>query len=311
MSAHDEDAWLDAFGEHDLDDPELARVDAAVERLAASAPPQGRVPRRVWPWLAGAVVAAGLLLGVGLLWTSGTQPTQPVTSPVAERSTSTDGVPASSESQTSDEEGTARETPGRERHAQPGLAVSTPPSEPAPAPQTRVVPEHSSTTPPELAPEPRAPGLFAHGSTELRITEGVAHLDRGVLAYVHDAAHEPSADAVRSTALGVVARPVGTAFVTAADSDVAVFLVTDGRVRLHAEDGTLLSTLERGDEVTIHRASEGADALLIRPTAGIGLDEIKTRTDDPSVARQAVALVTRARLAARDLLVGKVIGEAP
>lgn len=279
MNRHDEDAWLDAFDLDDLDVDELAEVDAAAARVAASLPSQGADPRVTW-LVAGLALAAGVLIGAGVVWSMvGPVPDTPAPSPVV--------------ASTAAPEATVPVLPA------PPLV----PGQPAAA-------DTPVALPVDAVPAGPPPGLFRHGDTEVALRGQTAELSRGLLAYVHDTAHSPPVDTIRWTSMPVTARPVGTAFVAAADDDAAVVRVTDGSVLVHHTRGSLLASLRPGDEITVLRAPEHPLGVRLLPTGAFTLDEIAELTEDASLARQAVSLVTRARLAALAPDEGEVVDGA-
>ncbi len=92
-------------------------------------------------------------------------------------------------------------------------------------------------------------GLWAHGTTEMRVERQAAHLASGMLTFVRNEETRPVVDEVRWERLPLVARPVGTVFVSGACDDLAVVGVRKGRVDLFHRDGTLIDSLFAGDIV--------------------------------------------------------------
>ncbi|MFT5458269.1 MAG: hypothetical protein ACI9K2_004774, partial [Myxococcota bacterium] len=177
------------------------------------------------------------------------------------------------------------------------------------APQAAVVlPAPEAPRAAALPPVPDAPipvlqpGLITDGGARVRVIDGVATLAAGLLTYLHDATHEPGVRRVAWVDLDISAVPVGTAFRAVARPRVGAVAVSDGRVRVVHDDGTVLAELEAGDEVAAVPDLADPRGVTLLHTDGLPLDAVRAAVPDDCLCRpeDVVASVAALRLAALD-----------
>lgn len=280
------DDWMDAFAPEDLDDPALARIDAAVQ------PPAPR--RRWWPLAIPIALAAAAALWLGVPAPPAIQPVESV--PIAVVDAGDVVSPGRRVAQT---DPTAPSEEERIDDAIPEAPVVVAVVQPnAPAPETVETPV--SPAPPEPAPPvQKRPGLQLRPGALARLDGDAAVLQGGVLVYRHDAGHEPGVRRVRFADPPLVARPVGTAFSAASRAGYAAVRVTEGEVWLERDDGRGVAALRPGDEMLVFR---DGDELAWIATGGLSIDAVvqalprAQRRDE----RTLVSLLASLRLAARE-----------
>lgn len=258
---HD-DRWLDAFGEADLRDPDLPRIDAAVARLAA-----GRArPRRRWAarTVAGAALAAAAMIAFA------PDPPSPTVAPVA-------------------------------HHPPPAAGDEEPPAPIAvpwtPGPE-RVAPDPPAD---EVALVRPSPGLLPASDAVVVVADGRATLIAGRLGYVHDAQHEPGVRSVAFADLPVTIEPVGTAFTVEDRDSVGAIRVTDGSVRVVHDDGTVLASLSAGDDALVVIDPRADRDVVVLDTTGKSLDAVRDALPIDCLCRprDAVAAIASLRFITR------------
>ena len=279
------DDWINAFDEQDFEDPQLAAMDEAVERLAhGRAPvPQPSANTHRW-WIVGLTAAAA---AAGLVWLASAP------EPVAEQggvapAVATQGAPLAIEAPTT---AVAEHRPATETVE----AV-----DPAEVPlETPDLTDHRAGSVPDTPwPELPKPGLIPEPGTEVVIAGSTAILSTGTLHYVHDAEHDPG---VRSVALKhhpLQLVPVGTAFTVRSDDLLAAVRVQDGKVQLTDTNGSVVDTIAKGDERLIVSVPEAKDGLQILDTTELSLNEVVNAVPAGCLCRPAdvVAQVATLRL---------------
>lgn len=182
------------------------------------------------------------------------------------------------------------------------LPPSSPVAIPAPTPKPRVavaalkaprVVVPAPPTPPPSLPLQTRRGLTVSSGSQGTVVGATAHLQSGVVSYVHTPDIDPGVRTVRLTELDVRCDPVGTAFVVGSRGGMAVVVVTDGVVHIKRR-GRILRSLKPGQGIVLagdrtsmrHKPLEGSLTPLL---ADLDLDETQT-----SIARALVADV-RAR----------------
>lgn len=299
--------WLDAFEVDDIDAAELAKLDAAVERLVAARAEVGVVDdplarsavplpadepsRSRWRTVVGlgvgfgglslaAAIAAQLLIGA---MPASVQETAP-------------GVPRSPERQTQRIEEVTEpiEAPvGPEVPSVPAeSAVASGPEQPKDS-GVSVEPERAATL---QIVAVKKPGLFLQGEATLSVSDDAATLAQGVAHYVRDAEHDPGVGAVRWANLPLVAVPVGTEFTIAAQGELGAIVVQHGSVRLEHTDGRTLALMQPGDEMVVRGDAASPLGLRVMAIQGQPLDQI---SKEPGWGEMApvIGLVARIRLA--------------
>lgn len=340
----DPDAWLDAFGPDDLDDPELAQLDAALERLA---PRRAQGPHPAWLIGVGVVAGAGAV-GVGLaaagllalLW-SGADPAQPGGVALDRPGTPPLVAPARPESipdaapERPDPRIAAPEPPPQALEP-PRAAPQTPPAAPGPSSGPRSAPaiaHHAAPTAPAPLPAggppvdtpgataianaqlrssaadtrsgaPLRPGLIPAPDAEVIVRGRAAILRQGLLAYVHDAEHDPGVSRIGFEDLPVELVPVGTAFAVTAREGVGAVRVQEGTVHLVHTDGTRLAQLEAGQEALTVVDLDAPLGIRVIQTTGLPLGsfDLQLPPDCLCRPRDVVAATAAVRLAAREPL---------
>lgn len=291
----DPDAWLDAFDPAELDDPVLATLDAAVDRVVRSSPAPAAGPRRrVGPWIA--VGAAMVTLAAAALLVLGSPgpaplPTYPIESAsIAELATGPDLHPRIRLVVAPED------APALQEPAPAVVAVRPLPPVVSEAPEAPEV--QTPAAPPVLAVQKR-PGLSIQPGSQASLDGRQVRLTRGVLVYQHDAEHEPGVRSLRFTDPALIVRPVGTAFAAAAQHGLAAVRVTEGEVWLQHTDGRPITTLRPGDEVLLGTEN---DRLTWVSTTGIGLGELPEalRLGNGAAQREVISLLASVRLAARE-----------
>ena len=314
--------FLDAFGPTDLDDPDLARLDEAVDRLAhtppaAHTPPSTPPPanRRPTPALAalagvvaGVIVGAAAAAGAFSLWpspllpdppqpptTTATSPPkdQPTAPPPKTRSTHAPPAPPALPEPSTDALPASPLAP----LAAPAPHISTAP----PSPKTLHQPPAHPPQPPAAPPKRALPGLVPDGSAVVTIARDRAVLHRGLLTYIHDADHEPGVHRVGLDDLPVLLEPVGTRFAAHAARFVGALRVTEGTVRVVHRDGTLLAHLSPGQEVVTVSDLDARLGVRLINTTDLPLDVLPAQLPPDCLChpKDVIASIAAVRLAAR------------
>ena len=142
-------------------------------------------------------------------------------------------------------------------------------------------------------------GLLAHDDTEVQIEGEAALLTAGLLTFVRKDKTRPRVDEVRWHSLPLVARPIGTVFISGAHDDLAVVGVREGQVNLLHRDGTLIDSLMAGEIAIAAPDVDSPGGIRIRSVTSVAIGSIPELLPASSeTAVQALGqLVVRVRIA--------------
>lgn len=337
MTRHDDDdRWLDAFSPEDLEDPELAALDAAVSRvLAGFDETAGTTSRANTAGIAlppisasgGSEIETPTSTDNGHGRTSSMWPRAPLYGGLMLLAATAllyallpPSAPAPSDAPLMADAVTPAPSDPPMVVAPEAVAVKD--AQPAEVSDTRIADgqAHNGRPRERTAPKPtvsipRDPaqqviarssavtptsgkdlGLLPTATTTLHIDGASAVLTTGNVRFVRDSQHDPVVTSIRLTELPLVANPIGTTFELVARRNVAALRVDQGRVHVEHTDGTVLANVTPGRELVAIPNRNIKPGFDVLETTGLSLDAVQSLVPADCLCRSRDVIASVASL---------------